>query len=202
MPMTPGGAPRSDRPLAKPPTIGVERLEAFSDGDLADLCDAASDAIEAGGGFGWVKPPPPHVLETYWNGVLMVPGRELFVGRLDGVIAGSAQLLHPPKNNEAQAFSAQLTTSFVAPWARGHGLARALLSAIEQAAIDCGYELLKLDVRETQTAAIALYETRGYVRWGVDPYYARVEDTVIRGFYYYKTLAPGTPSSGTLATGS
>ncbi|MGF1625173.1 MAG: GNAT family N-acetyltransferase [Alphaproteobacteria bacterium] len=189
--MTTRRVPREPRTVAAPASIAVERLEKFSDGDLADLCDATSDAIEAGGGFGWLTPPMPHVLESYWQGVLLVPGRELFVGRLDGVIAGSAQLLHPPKNNEAQAFAAQMTTSFVAPWARGHGLARGLLAAIEQEAVDCGYQLLKLDVRETQTVAIALYESRGYVRWGVDPYYARVDDKVIRGFHYYKTLAAG-----------
>jgi ribosomal protein S18 acetylase RimI-like enzyme len=182
-------ARRDARSVATTPTIGVERVEAFTDGDLADLCDATCDAIEAGGGFGWVKPPPQHLLESYWHGVLLVPGRELFVGRLDGVIAGSAQLLHPPKNNEAQAFAAHLTTSFVAPWARGHGLARGLLAAVEHEAVACGYDILKLDVRETQSAAIALYESRGYVRWGVDPYYAQVEGKVIRGFYYYKTLA-------------
>jgi ribosomal protein S18 acetylase RimI-like enzyme len=181
-------AGRERRTVPPAPTIGVERLLSFTEGDLADLCDAAEDAIEAGGGFGWLKPPPRHVMESYWQGVLLVPGRELFVARLDGVIAGSAQLVHPPKNNEAQAFAAHLTTSFVAPWARGHGLARALLTAVEQEAIDCGYQVLKLDVRETQAAAIALYESRGYVRWGVDPYYAQVEGKVIRGFYYYKTL--------------
>ncbi len=45
------------------------------------------------------------VMETYWRGVLLVPERTLFVGRLDGVIAGSAQLVRPPRNNEAQAHS-------------------------------------------------------------------------------------------------
>lgn len=181
---TPGAAKAT--PLI--PTIGVERLESFTEADLADLCDATSDAIEGGGGFGWLTPPSPQVLETYWQGVLMVPGRELFVGRLDGVIAGSAQLLHPPKNNEAQSFAAFFTTSFVAPWARGHGLARALLAAVEHEAVACGYELLKLDVRETQTAAIALYQSRGYVRWGEEPNYARVDGKVLRGFHYYKDL--------------
>ena len=46
---------------------------------------------------------------------MLVPDRALFVARLDGVIAGSAQLVRPTRNNEAQAHSAQLTTSFVAP---------------------------------------------------------------------------------------
>ena len=31
----------------------VERLAEFRGNDLADLCDAAEDAIVAGGGFGW-----------------------------------------------------------------------------------------------------------------------------------------------------
>ena len=62
----------------------------------------------------------------YFRGVLLVPERELFVARLDGVIVGSAQLVRPPRNNEAQAFAATLMHSFIAPYARGHGLARLL----------------------------------------------------------------------------
>jgi ribosomal protein S18 acetylase RimI-like enzyme len=48
--------------------------------------------------------------------------------------------------------------------------------------------VLNLDVRETQTAAIRLYESLGYTRWGVHPSYARVGGKTIRGFYYYKLL--------------
>ena len=39
------------------------------------------------------------------------------------VFAGTAQLTRPAKNNEAQARTAHMSTHFVAPWARGHGLA-------------------------------------------------------------------------------
>ena len=112
----------------------VERVTRFRPGDLNDLCDAADLAIRDGGGFGWIDPPPRDVMERYWKGVLIVPERHLFVAKLDGVVAGSAQLVAPPRNNEAQAHSAQLTTSFVAPWARGHGLARKLIQAVETAA--------------------------------------------------------------------
>ena len=136
----------------------VERLTQFRPGDLNDLCDAADLAIRDGGGFGWIDPPPREVMESYWKGVLIVPERHLFVAKLDGVVAGSAQLVAPPRNNEAQAHSAQLTTSFVAPWARGHGLARKLIQAVETAARETGYRVLNLDLRETQRAAIALYK--------------------------------------------
>ena len=105
------------------PTIAVERVTALPDDDLQALCEAADAAIIEGGGFGWVQPPGRGALESYFRGVLLMPERLLFTARLDGIIVGSAQLVRPPRNNEAQAFAASLMHSFVAPYARGHGLA-------------------------------------------------------------------------------
>src|SRR5690242_19506216 len=167
---------------AAPVSTSVEALHAFSGTDLADLCDATEAAILDGGGFGWLKPPPRNIMEAYWKGVLLVPERHLFVARLDGVVCGSAQLGRPPRNNEAQAFSAQLMSAFVAPWARGHGLARELVVAVENCARSLGAELLNLDVRATQSAAIQLYDSLGYTRWGTHPAYARVGREVIAGY--------------------
>src|SRR5207245_4345801 len=136
-----------------------EKLDGFSGTDLTDLCEATEVAIEEGGGFGWVKKPPRETLEKYWRGFLLVPGRALFVARLDGVVAGSAQLVRPPRNNEAQAFSAQLMSAFVAPWARGHGLARGLLAAVEQTARRAGIAIVNIDIRATQHETVQLYES-------------------------------------------
>ena len=94
----------------------------------------------------------------------------------------------PPRNNEAQAHSAQLTTSFVAPWARGHGLARKLIQAVETAARETGYRVLNLDVRETQRAAIALYKALGFQHWGTHPLYAIVRGQSLAGHFFYKDL--------------
>ena len=104
------------------------------------------------------------------------------------MIVGSAQLVRPTRNNEAQALSAALTTNFVAPWARGHGLARSLTATAEDAARRDGFRVLNLDVRATQSAAIALYENAGYVRCGEHPHYARVAGKWVAGFFYYKDL--------------
>ncbi len=169
----------------------VERISAFTEEELVDLCEATDAAIIGGGGFGWVSPPGRQALERYFRGVLLVPERELFVARLDGRIVGSAQLLRPPRNNEAQAFAAQLMHSFIAPYARGHGLARLLTKRIEEAARAFGYHVLNLDVRESQEAAIRLYEGMGYIRWGVHPAYARVGGRTVQGVFYYKVLQPG-----------
>ncbi|HWE74203.1 MAG TPA: GNAT family N-acetyltransferase [Stellaceae bacterium] len=170
-------------------TTAVERLRAFDGDDLEDLCEATVAAIEEGGGFGWVKAPARTVLHSYWNGVLLVPERALFVARLNGTICGAVQLVAPPKNNEAQAFAAQLTGNFLAPWSRGHGLARRMVEAVEDAARAGGFAILNLDVRATQEVAIGLYETMGFQRWGEHPAYARVDGKVVTGYFYFKRLA-------------
>jgi len=170
------------------PALLVERATELLDDDMHALCEAADAAILDGGGFGWVKSPGRLALESYFRGVLLVPERELFIGRLDGIIVGSAQLVRPPRNNEAQAFAATLMHSFIAPYARGHGLARLMTRRVEDGARALGYQVLNLDVRETQDAAIHLYETLGYHRWGEHPSYARVGGRTIRGIFFVKLL--------------
>ncbi len=173
----------------------VGRIEEISDIDLADLCDATEAAIIDGGGFGWLTPPSRRVLERYWKGVLLVPQRSLFVARQNGTIVGSAQLVRPPRNNEAQVFAAAITTNFIAPFARGHGLARDITIAVERAAREDGFSHLTLDVRETQTAAIRLYQSLGYEHWGTNPDYAIVDDEMIAGRYYAKRLIGDLPDT-------
>ena len=170
--------------------LQVERAEALDDAELADLCEATDAAIIEGGGFGWVEPQGREALARHVRGVLLVPACELFVARLDGVPVGSAQLIRPPRNNEAQAFGAQLTHAYIAPYARGHGLARLLVRRVEERAAALGHRVLNLDVRETQNTAIALFETLGYTRWGTHPAYARVKGRTVSGHYYYKLLEP------------
>lgn len=171
--------------------ISVEKITQLSTPDLNDLCDATFAAIESGGGFGWLSPPPRETLERFWQGVLVMPERRrLFVGRLDGVIAGSVQLVFTPSNNEAQAHLAHLTTTFVSPWARGYGLARLMLESVEEEARQEGIKNLSLDVRETQKPAINLYKRMGYEHWGTQPNYAIVNQVPIKGYYFSKNLSP------------
>jgi len=175
------------RPLAPVPL--VERVHApLNESDLNDLCDATDEAINAGGGFGWITLPSREILERFWQGVIAMPLRTLFIARLDGVICGTCQLIRPPQNNEAQKHIVQLTGHFVAPWARGHGLARMLMERAEQAAVEDHFSVINLDVRETQTAAITLYESLGYKLIGTHPYYAQVEGAFVPGRYYTKLL--------------
>jgi len=183
--------------------LAVERAERLSEADLADLAEATDAAIIEGGGFGWVEPQGRAALERHFRGVLLVPERELFVARLDGHPVGSALLVRPPRNNEAQAFAATLTHAYIAPYARGFGLARLLVHKVEERAAAVGHRVINLDVRETQATAIALFESLGYLHWGSHPYYARVKGQTVAGRFYMKTLEPGRGrSTGALIDGA
>lgn len=170
--------------------VRVEKINEFKHADLADLVNATEDAIRDGIGFNWVLPPGKDVLEGYWKGVLMVGQRVLFAGRLDGTLAGSIQLIKPGVSKETSSFAATLEAHFVAPWARGHGLAKMLIEAAEREASALGFSVLKLSVRQTQEAAIKLYDELGYVCWGELPYHEIVGAQMIAGRYYYKNLEP------------
>ena len=80
----------------------------------------------------------------------------------------------------------------MAPWARGHGLAKMLLEAAEREARSQGFSVLKLSVRQTQERAMKIYEDCGYNCWGVLPTYEFVNAQMIAGRFYYKNLEPIT----------
>ncbi|HAM47579.1 MAG TPA: GNAT family N-acetyltransferase [Alphaproteobacteria bacterium] len=180
----------SSAPARKPrrANVQIDRLDELAGTDLADLCEITAEAIIDGEGFLWIKVPPLRVLENYWKGVLLVPERSLYVGRLDGRIVGTAQLYHPSHNNEAGAFAVELTTFFIAPWARGHGVARGILKRLFREARQRGYKNIDLHVRADRSAAIALFEAHGFECWGEKPRYARLKGRYIGGRYYTKQL--------------
>ncbi len=175
--------------LAKEKTnISVDILKTISNTDLADLCYNTEQAIKAGGGFGWLTVPPRDVLKKYWNGMLLVNTNTLIVGRLNGDIAGSMQLSFFPPNNEAQKTIARIQSHFVAPWARGYGLAKAMIDFAIVKSKENNKNNIQLDIRETQTAAIQLFESKGFMKWGENPSYAFVNGNPIKGYYYYRNI--------------
>ena len=174
--------------LTKKYNINAEICKSLDKVDLQELCDATEEAIIGGGGFGWISPPSFKTLQNYWKGVLLIPERVLIVGKLDNVIAGSVQLIKPAKNNEAQSHSCILSTFFFAPWARGFGLAKEVFRKAESKAKQDGFKVMNLEVRETQSRAIQLYEQAGFIKSGVNPKSVFINGKYITGFYYYKEL--------------
>ena len=168
--------------------INVENLKKISDLDLADLCNITEQAIEVGGGFGWISVPPRNTLKQYWNGLMLIKYKKLLVGRLNGAIAGALQLSLKAPNNEAQKNIANIQSHFVVPWARGYGLAKEMVDFAINTSKENNVKCLQLDIRETQKAAIHLFESKGFIKWGENPYYAFVNGKFIKGLYLYKNI--------------
>ena len=112
----------------------------------------------------------------------------LIVGRLNGVIAGTLQLSYEAPNIESRKNIAQIKRHFVAPWARGYGLAKSMIDYSETKAREENIKSIQLAVRKTQDAAIKLFVSKDYKIWGENPYYAYINGSYIKGIYFYKNI--------------
>ena len=86
--------------------------------------------------------------------------------------------------------------SYIAPYARGHGLARLLTEGVEERARALGYHILNLDVRETQTPAIWLYSRGLYPLGRASRIRPGARQERWRGIFYYKRLRPRKATCG------
>jgi putative acetyltransferase len=96
-------------------------------------------------------------------GTYAPPRGRLLLARGDGVPAGCVAL------RPLGADVCEMKRFYVRPAFRGHGLGRALVAAVLDAANDVGYRRMVLDTLATMTAARALYESFGFRP--VAPYY-------------------------------
>ncbi len=168
--------------------ISVDTLKELTEVDLADLCNITEQAVNAGGGFGWLRVPRREILNQYWKKITNDHLNNLIVGRLNGVIAGTLQLSYEAPNIESRKNIAQIKRQFVAPWARGYGLAKAMIDFSEKKAKEENIKSIQLSVRETQDAAIQLFSSKDYEVWGENPFYAFINGSFVKGIYFYKNI--------------
>ncbi|RME63419.1 MAG: GNAT family N-acetyltransferase, partial [Alphaproteobacteria bacterium] len=153
-----------------------------------DLCRATRDTVVEGTESSFGGTPTEVRLSAFWKGVALAPHRTLVVGRLDGIIAGALQLVRPNPLTEAGPYVAEIMTFFVAPWARGHGLARMMVETAEAVARGKGIRILDVSMRANRRRAIALFESLGYARWGEKEHYAFIGGKFVAGLYFSKSL--------------
>ena len=92
---------------------------------------------------------------------LRSPTADVFAATIGGVLAGHAMVFFRRGSTLARLYSIASV-----PNARGRGIGRRLMDACERAALKRGCDRLRLEVREKNRPAIALYETLGYRRIG------------------------------------
>jgi GNAT superfamily N-acetyltransferase len=87
---------------------------------------------------------------------LSPPGGVFLVGYRDGVAVCGGGVKRLPDGG------CEIKRMYVLPAARGQGLARVLLHALEDAARTVGYQVARLDTGPRQPHAQRLYESEGY----------------------------------------
>lgn len=93
---------------------------------------------------------------------LVTEHRALLVADYQQQVGGYILIIYHPGTRLARIYSLA-----VSPQLRGLGIAKALLLAGEQAARDDGRLDLRLEVSTDNTAAIALYQSLGYLKFGL-----------------------------------
>ena len=144
------------------------------DDDISALAELLRAVVYDGAGVSFVVPFSLDEARAFWVDQVL-PGvlartRHVLVARAGDQILGTVQLdLAWPPNQQHRADVAKL---LVHPSARGRGIARALMIALEELARAKGRTLLTLD---TWTGSVAerLYRSLGYTVVGVIPRFAR-----------------------------
>lgn len=175
-------------------THGIESLiTPASDADLESLTELLCDAVNSGSAVSFMAPLAKETAEAWWRKTLSGadPRTVFLVARIDGEIVGTVQLHACWAPN--QPHRADIAKLIVHRRARGKGLGRALMEAVEREAEDVGYSLLVLDTRRGCEAE-GLYRKLGWTEAGAIPDFALNADgsgyhaTVI----FYKQIARAT----------
>jgi GNAT superfamily N-acetyltransferase len=90
------------------------------------------------------------------------PAGGFFVGYLDGAPVATGAWRRSRVVALGATASVEIKRMYVAPAARGRGLARRMLAHLEQHAAASGVDLVVLETGLRQPEAIGLYESRGY----------------------------------------
>ncbi|WP_404363364.1 ribosomal protein S18-alanine N-acetyltransferase [Marinobacter sp.] len=104
-----------------------------------------------------------------------MPRDRLVIAERDGQLMGYCLVLMHAATRLARIYSIA-----VSPEARGHGLGEKLIREAEQQAVEAGRIVMRLEVREDNARAIALYRRLGYRQFGTLRDYYEDHGTALR----------------------
>jgi len=171
-------------------SLTIERIDRGQGlADIDGLTAVLRDSVDNGASVGFLPPLTDDEARAYWVkalGQVAAGERLLLVARRDGRIVGTVALGLETRPNGSH--RAEVQKLLVHSACRRQGIARALMTQVEDAARAEGKTLLFLDTREGDAAEM-LYERMDYTRLGSIPGYARnaeggFDPTVI----FYKLL--------------
>jgi len=167
----------------------IRNLASIGPREFGGLCDVLIDCVEGGASVNFMLPMTRAKAEAFWTSAaasLERGERAIVVAEVDGQIAGTAQAVWAPQEN--QPHRADIAKMLVRRNARRHGVGALVLAAAERAASEAGKTLLMLDTASPE--AERLYERGGWQRVGTVPKFALMPDgPFCSTVFFYKDLA-------------
>ncbi|WP_299537080.1 GNAT family N-acetyltransferase [uncultured Streptomyces sp.] len=164
-----------------------------------ELAALLVDTVHGGASVGFLAPLDRTGAADWWRArarAVEEGGLQVWIARDGERIAGTIGLVRAPLPNARH--RAEVAKLMVRPSARGRGLGRALLAAVEESAARSGLSLLILDT-ETGSPAERLYRAAGWTECGSVPEYAGDPHGVLRATtFYYKALGASVAVGGTM----
>jgi ribosomal protein S18 acetylase RimI-like enzyme len=186
---------------ALPPAASIRRVDQLSARELDDLTEVLVSCVAQGASLGFHAPLRADAAHDWWVGIPR-DGVILLVAEHLGRIVGTVQL--QPAESDNGRHRGEVAKLLVHPEWRRQGIARALMTALEEEARATGKTLLVLDTREGDPSN-DLYRALGYREAGRIPGWARdagggLSTTV---FWYKPLESPSEisayPGAGALA---
>ncbi|MDF6022513.1 GNAT family N-acetyltransferase [Streptomyces sp. JH34] len=155
-----------------------------------ELAALMIEAVEGGASVGFLAPLDRAVAATWWReraAAVDAESQQVWIARDDGQVAGTIGLVRTALPNARH--RAEVAKLMVRPSARGRGIGRALLAAVERSAAAEGLSLLVLDT-ETGSDAERLYRSAGWTPCGSVPDYAADPYGTLRATtFHYRALS-------------
>ena len=155
----------------------VQRYRILTGEDVDRLHSLVAEMVQEGAALGWVEVPSRGELGELIADLIAASDDDdacLVLAADDSEYLGWAYWTR--REMETEQPHADIGRVGVVSRARGHGLGRRVLQALVDEARTAGIEVLTLDVRGNNHAAMALYEHFGFKEYGRIPDYVAIGD--------------------------
>lgn len=158
--------------------LTMQPRTSMTDDEVVALHRVICELVREGAALGWIDEPELPEIQDLVAELCAgtATGESCLVSAADdeGTLQGFAYWLR--KAHQTEQPHADITKVALLPAARGGGNGRKLVQALIDQAKGEGVEVLTLDVRGNNHAAIAVYEKMGFVEYGRIPDYVAIGD--------------------------